>query len=242
MKPRYCVVFSFLALFLTACGTVADTNKEIVEVLGSEKNIEVQNVEVEEVKISENNSNLKKEMKENGLEIEILKEGTGDEAKNGEMATVHYTGTLTDGTKFDSSVDRGTPFKFELGAGRVIKGWDQGVVGMKSEEKRKLTIPADLAYGDRATGSIPANSTLIFEVELIASEKLAELEIETKVIEAIKKVNQEKAKSGYYSMNLEEENSTTTQRHLRSKELTVLLNVLIVIIIPAILKESLGII
>jgi len=76
-------------------------------------------------------------------------------------------GTLTDGTKFDSSVDRGQPFDFELGAGRVIKGWDEGVAGMKVGGKRKLVIPPDLGYGGRAIGKIPANSTLIFEVELL---------------------------------------------------------------------------
>ena len=93
--------------------------------------------------------------------------GTGDEAKQGDSVSVHYTGTFTDGNKFDSSVDRGTPFNFTLGAGNVIKGWDLGVVGMKVGGKRKLTIPPSLAYGDQATGPIPANSTLIFEVELL---------------------------------------------------------------------------
>jgi FKBP-type peptidyl-prolyl cis-trans isomerase len=102
------------------------------------------------------------------LKIEILKEGTGEEIQNGRTATVHYTGTLTDGTKFDSSLDRNQPFSFVLGAGRVIQGWDQGVRGMKAGEKRKLTIPPDLGYGSSAVGPIPANSTLIFEVELLS--------------------------------------------------------------------------
>ena len=93
--------------------------------------------------------------------------GEGDEAKSGDEVSVHYTGTLTDGTKFDSSVDRGVPFTFNLGAGQVIAGWDQGVVGMKVGGKRQLTIPSDLAYGNRANGSIPANSTLLFEIELL---------------------------------------------------------------------------
>ncbi|MFH1575871.1 MAG: FKBP-type peptidyl-prolyl cis-trans isomerase [Candidatus Nealsonbacteria bacterium] len=102
------------------------------------------------------------------LKIEILKEGAGEAAKNNDIVSVHYTGTLLDGTKFDSSVDRGQPFSFNLGAGMVIAGWDQGVLGMKAGEKRKLTIAPDLAYGaSGAAGIIPPNATLIFEVELL---------------------------------------------------------------------------
>ena len=101
------------------------------------------------------------------LIVEDLVQGNGKEAEDGKMVTVHYTGTLTDGTKFDSSVDRGTPFKFQLGIGQVIKGWDQGVKGMKVGGKRKLSIPPSLGYGSRAIGPIPANSTLVFEVELL---------------------------------------------------------------------------
>jgi FKBP-type peptidyl-prolyl cis-trans isomerase len=105
---------------------------------------------------------------ESGLKYEILKEGKGAVAKAGQQVSVHYTGWLTDGTKFDSSVDRGQPFQFTLGAGNVIKGWDEGVAGMKIGEKRKLTIPPDLGYGERGAGGvIPANATLIFDVELL---------------------------------------------------------------------------
>ncbi len=93
--------------------------------------------------------------------------GKGAEAVNGKSVTVHYTGTLKDGTKFDSSVDRKEPFTFTLGAGQVIKGWEQGIVGMKVGGKRKLTIPPELAYGANAVGAIPANSVLIFDVELL---------------------------------------------------------------------------
>jgi len=103
------------------------------------------------------------------LKVEDLVEGTGAEAKAGDNVTVHYTGWLTDGTKFDSSVDSGQPFQFPLGAGRVIAGWDQGVEGMKEGGKRKLIIPASLGYGEQGAGGvIPPNATLVFEVELIS--------------------------------------------------------------------------
>jgi FKBP-type peptidyl-prolyl cis-trans isomerase len=102
-----------------------------------------------------------------GLQYLDLVVGTGTEATAGKEVTVHYVGTLTDGKKFDSSRDRNEPFVFTLGAGRVIKGWDEGVAGMKVGGKRKLVIPPDLGYGSRGAGSIPPNSTLIFEVELL---------------------------------------------------------------------------
>ncbi len=103
-----------------------------------------------------------------GLTYDVLQAGTGAEAKAGAKVKVHYTGWLTDGKKFDSSVDRGRPFEFSLGGGQVIKGWDEGVAGMKVGEKRKLTIPPELGYGSRgAAGVIPPGATLIFEVELL---------------------------------------------------------------------------
>ena len=103
-----------------------------------------------------------------GLEKEQLVEGNGPVAAKGHRVSVHYTGWLTNGQKFDSSVDRGQPFEFELGRGQVIQGWDQGVVGMKVGEKVKLTIPPEMAYGERGfPGAIPPNSTLVFEVELL---------------------------------------------------------------------------
>jgi FKBP-type peptidyl-prolyl cis-trans isomerase len=102
------------------------------------------------------------------LKVEDLQVGTGAEAVAGKKVTVHYTGTLTDGSKFDSSLDRGRPFDFPLGAGRVIKGWDEGVAGMKVGGKRRLTIPPELGYGARGFPPvIPPNSTLVFEVELL---------------------------------------------------------------------------
>lgn len=94
--------------------------------------------------------------------------GTGAEAVAGDTVTVNYTGTLENGTVFDSSYSRNQPFSFKLGAGQVIKGWDEGVVGMKVGGKRKLVIPPSLGYGDQATGSIPANSTLIFQIQLLS--------------------------------------------------------------------------
>lgn len=114
-----------------------------------------------------NQSVMQKEPAQKGLKIETLKEGAGEPAKNGDTVSVHYTGTLENGTKFDSSLDRGEPFSFQLGAGYVIKGWDLGVLGMKPGEKRKLTIAPELGYGNNAVGSIPPSSTLIFEVELL---------------------------------------------------------------------------
>jgi FKBP-type peptidyl-prolyl cis-trans isomerase len=103
------------------------------------------------------------------LQIEDLKAGTGAEATPGNQVTVHYVGTLTDGKKFDSSRDRGKGFSFKLGGGQVIKGWDQGVAGMKVGGLRKLTIPPELAYGDRGFPPvIPPRSTLVFEVELLS--------------------------------------------------------------------------
>lgn len=96
--------------------------------------------------------------------------GTGDSPSAGKKVRVHYTGTLTDGTKFDSSVDRGTPFEFVIGVGQVIRGWDEGVMSMRVGGKRKLIIPPALGYGPSGTGKIPPNSTLNFDVELLGVE------------------------------------------------------------------------
>lgn len=102
------------------------------------------------------------------LLMTTVKEGTGPEAKEGDTVAVHYSGYLSDGTKFDSSIDRGTPFEFTLGEGRVIQGWELGVKGMKKGEVRKLIIPPQFGYGEAGfPGVIPGNATLAFEVELI---------------------------------------------------------------------------
>lgn len=104
---------------------------------------------------------------ERDFQIIDLVVGKGEEAFSGSYVTVHYVGKLTNGTKFDSSRDRNRPFEFNLGAGEVVKGWDKGVKGMRVGGKRKLIIPPELGYGSKTVGNIPANSTLIFEVELL---------------------------------------------------------------------------
>jgi FKBP-type peptidyl-prolyl cis-trans isomerase len=119
---------------------------------------------------------------ETKLQIDIIKNGYGRAAEAGDLVTVHYTGWLYDegapdnrGEKFDSSVDRGDKFQFPLGAGRVIKGWDEGVAGMLIGESRVLTIPPDMGYGDRGAGAvIPPGATLVFEIELFNAESLSE--------------------------------------------------------------------
>jgi len=111
---------------------------------------------------------MSEKITDSGLKYDDITEGDGDIATAGQMVTVHYTGWLTDGNKFDSSKDRNDPFKFKLGAGNVIRGWDEGVAGMKIGGTRKLTIPAALGYGAQGTGGvIPPNATLVFEVELL---------------------------------------------------------------------------
>jgi len=107
-----------------------------------------------------------------GLKYHDVQEGKGEEAKRGDLLVVHYTGRLRNGKVFDSSHNRGDPFIFKLGAGEVIRGWDQGVVGMKVGGMRKLIIPSELGYGERAQGGIPANSELRFEIDLVENKSL----------------------------------------------------------------------
>ena len=141
---------------------IADEEQVTVDVFTSTES----NPPVEAVAGAEN-TGAKKTM-ENGLIVEDVKVGDGDEAKAGQNVTVHYRGTFPDGRVFDESYKRGQPFTFKLGGGQVIKGWDLGVAGMKVGGKRKLTIPPDLAYGARGAGGvIPPNATLNFEVELL---------------------------------------------------------------------------
>ncbi|MBI5044967.1 MAG: FKBP-type peptidyl-prolyl cis-trans isomerase [Candidatus Levybacteria bacterium] len=108
------------------------------------------------------------------LDIKDEKIGTGSEVLDGDTITVNYVGNLTSGKQFDSSYDRKQPFTFKVGSGEVIKGWDKGVIGMKIGGKRKLTIPPELGYGDKPQGAIPANSTLVFEIELVSVLSQAE--------------------------------------------------------------------
>ena len=108
---------------------------------------------------------------DSGLKYQVVNVGSGGSPVQGKLVTVHYTGWLTNGTKFDSSVDRDQPFKFQIGIGQVIKGWDEGVSSMKKGEKRILMIPPELGYGERGAGGvIPPNATLKFEVELLDFE------------------------------------------------------------------------
>lgn len=111
---------------------------------------------------SQNNNPMAK-----GLKVEIYKEGTGLAAKTGDVVTVNYVGMLANGTKFDSTIDRNSPFTFPIGQERVIKGFDMGVLGMKVGERRKITIPAELGYGSTKLALIPANSTLVYDIEML---------------------------------------------------------------------------
>jgi len=124
------------------------------------------------------NENMESGMKqtESGLKYEITTHGNGELAEAGDTVVMHYTGKLEDGTKFDSSHDRNTPFRFELGIGRVIKGWDEGVALLHVGDKATFIIPPELGYGSRKTGAIPANSTLIFDVELLEISKPIKIE------------------------------------------------------------------
>lgn len=126
------------------------------------------NFQPESIKKTQVNNMPKKEIRANGLTLEDLTIGTGATATCGKNVEVNYLGTLTNGAKFDSSYDRNRTFSFNLCAGEVIRGWDEGVQGMKVGGKRKLEIPAALGYGEMSVGTIPANSTLVFEVELVS--------------------------------------------------------------------------
>ncbi len=118
------------------------------------------------------------------LKIEDTKVGEGKEVKSGDTISINYKGALMDGTEFDSSYKRNQPFETKIGVGNVIKGWDQGIIGLKVGGKRKLTIPSALAYGPTAKSSIPANSALIFEVELMGIKDIPTTTVETKTVQS----------------------------------------------------------
>jgi len=157
MRARGCLVYLLLVFGLSAC-TLQLPGKAAV----SETPDITSEAQVTEVPMTPTPPITE-------LKIEDLYGGTGPEAKGGDTVSVHYTGTFLDGTKFDSSLDRKTPFEFRLGAGEVISGWDIGIKGMRVGGKRRLTIPPQFAYGDRGAGNvIPPNTTLMFEVDLLA--------------------------------------------------------------------------
>lgn len=165
MKARNSIIICSSLVLFAACGQQAEEGAAVIEP-------EVAAESVAETDVAE----------EDSLQIETIKSGHGRAAIAGDQVTVHYTGWLYDesavdnrGEKFDSSVDRGETFQFPLGEGRVIKGWDEGVAGMLIGEKRVLTIPPDMGYGDRGAGAvIPPGATLVFEVELFDAESLSE--------------------------------------------------------------------
>ncbi len=175
---KFSILLLVVAMFMFgACNNLkneSSTNKKNSEKV-EEKTTENQKTEENQTLT---NADIPKYIKDNNITVEptasglyyiVTEEGTGEQAKKGDIVSVHYSGTLLDGTKFDSSYDRGTPFDFQIGSGSVIAGWDEGIALMKVGEKGKLIIPSELAYGDKAVGGvIPANSPLIFEVELVA--------------------------------------------------------------------------
>jgi FKBP-type peptidyl-prolyl cis-trans isomerase len=178
MKIFNTILITLLVLFLLSFAAFEffDISVNFSKKSDNIKKIETTNQDAtmqEENKQTETTSlNLPQEINE--LMAQKLKEGTGEAVKAGDKITVHYTGYLTNGTKFDSSVNRGTPFQITIGVGQVIPGWDQGILGMLVGEQRRLLIPAELAYGEAGVpGAIPPNSPLIFDVELISIDEKA---------------------------------------------------------------------
>jgi peptidylprolyl isomerase len=149
------ILLTSLALMLTGC----------IESKSKNDNTNLSNTTDNTMSVNTTKTNTNSDK----LEITSIKEGSGAAVKSGDTIAVHYVGTLLNGTKFDSSRDRGEPFEFRIGLGMVIQGWEEGLIGMKVGELRKLIIPASMAYGEQSPSPlIPANSTLVFEVELIS--------------------------------------------------------------------------
>lgn len=165
---KFLALLCLIALFVAACGNDEPSNENTEA--GAPAGAEESEAETDAGDCSEGVVTT-----ESGLQIEDIECGEGDEAVTGQLVSVHYVGTLEDGTQFDSSRDRGEPFQFPLGGGQVIQGWDEGVQGMKIGGLRKLTIPPELGYGQAGAGGvIPPNATLIFEIELLAVEEIGQ--------------------------------------------------------------------
>ena len=161
-----CLAVATIFILLAACGELAPTRWPTTTPVPTAVS-EAESAECPDAS-SGDESQAEVVITESGLQIKDLVVGVGEPAREGAIVAVHYTGCLVDGTKFDSSVDRGTPFEFLLGQGSVIKGWDEGVATMLVGGKRVLTIPSELAYGDEARGDvIKAGDTLVFEIELL---------------------------------------------------------------------------
>ncbi len=161
------IILTFLCLFIGACNSSNDESKNNTEELTqSNDNNDKSTTEIV-------NKGEKMETADSGLQYTDIVVGDGESPKQGDKVVVHYTGKLEDGTKFDSSVDRNRPFEFIIGVGQVIRGWDEGVMSMKVGGKRTLTIPSELAYGERGAGKvIPPNATLVFDVELLEIKEM----------------------------------------------------------------------
>ncbi len=161
--PVFAIVIIVVFLIFSKGSQIPNLNS--VSIQGEEilEDIDTQDLNLEDIE----GENVMENIDFDKLKIETTTEGSGVECVSGDEISVHYSGTLRDGSKFDSSYDRGEPFSFVLGIGQVIQGWDNGVVGMKVGEKRVLEIPSSMAYGEYGVGSIPGNAGLVFEVELL---------------------------------------------------------------------------
>jgi len=175
MKKVYLIITIVIILIIVAGGVyfLMRPKTEVVPVQTPTEITETQSTQQQEQTQEQTKPQTSTSYYIKGMKVEIIKEGSGETAKSGDLVTVNYTGTLTNGTKFDSSINPGRePFQFTLGQNKVIQGWELGVLGMKIGEKRKLTIPPELGYGSQAVGGvIPANSTLIFEIDLLGLNK-----------------------------------------------------------------------